>query len=191
MNGSSAPLPPPSSAEPSTGRLVATVAAVLAGIVVLMLAGLGMASYLFVSRIHVARTPGGRGENTAIRFETPLGSVRVDKQERVDPKLLGIPLYPGAVVVEGQAGGARVDVDLDFAGKSLRVAAVQMETPDPMEKVVSFYRSEASDFALRFESRGRAEFHSSRDGIKKVIGIAAQRGKTRISLANIGAPEAN
>ncbi|GEM_PF-996693 len=191
MNSPSAPLPPRSSAEPSTGRLVVIAAGVLAGIVVLTLGGLGIVSYLFVSRIHVARTQRGRGGNAALRIETPLGSVRVDKQDSVDPKLLGIPLYPGAVVVPGEAGGARVDLDLDFADKSFRVAAVQMETSDPMDKVVSFYRSEASDFALRFESHGHAEFRSSRGGIKKVIGIAAQHGKTRISLANIGAPEAN
>lgn len=181
---------PSSTPGPSTGRLVAIVAAVIASILLVMAAGLFLVGYRFASKVRISAAPDGEQDGT-LRIETPVGNLRVRKQGQIDPKLLGIPLYPGAVVVRGEGMGARVDLDLDFADKSLRVAAVQMETGDPMDKVVAFYRQEAADYSFNQKPGRAAEFHWSDGSWKKIIAIAERRGKTHISLANIGEPEAN
>ena len=192
MTSTPTPVPPLRGSRPrthpSTGRLVAIVAAVIAGIFLLMAAGLFLVGYRFASRIHISHAPDGQHDGT-VRIETPLGNLRVQKQAEIDPKLLGMPIYPGAVAVKGQ--GARVDLDLDFVDKSLRVAAVRMETGDPMDKVVAFYRQEASEYSFNQKSGNAVEFHCSEGPWKKIIAITERRGKTNISLANVGEPEAN
>ena len=195
MTSTPTPMPPqpgssPPTSGPSTGRLVAIVAAVIAGVFLLVAAGLFLVGYRFASKVRISSAPDGQRDGT-VRIETPLGNLRVQKQAQVDPKLLGIPLYPGAVAVKGEGMGAQVDLDLDFADKSLRVAAVQMETGDSMDKVVAFYRQEASDYSFNQKPGEAAEFHWSEGPRKKIVAIRERGGKTNIALANIGEPEAN
>ena len=182
---------PPGPTGNSTGRLVVIVVGVVLGIAVLTIGGLVALSYVFASKVHVVTTKDRDGREESVRLETPFGRLRVDKNTQIDPKLLGIPIYPGAKTVEGDSGGARVDLDLDFADKSLRVVALEMETSDPADKVIAFYRENATDFVFSEKANGKVEFKLKHEQLRKAIGIREQRGKTRISLANIGEPEAN
>ncbi|MBI3665370.1 MAG: hypothetical protein HY236_03965 [Acidobacteria bacterium] len=182
---------PPGPSGSSTGRLVVIVVGVVLAVALLTIGGLVALSYVFASKIRVVTTKDRAGREESVKLETPFGRLRVDKHAQVDPKLLGIPIYPGAKPVEEDSGGARVDLDLDFADKSLRVVALEMETPDPAEKVIAFYRENAPDFVFSEKSDGKVEFEWKHDQLKKAIGIHARRGNTRISLANIGEPEAN
>jgi len=174
---------------PPTGRLVAVVVGVILAIGVLTVGGLAVAGYVFASKVRVDTIRDDKGRET-IKVETPLGRLRLDHAEAVDPARLDIPVYPGATV-RGRDAGARVDLDLDFADKRLRVLAVEMETEDPAEKVVEFYRESAADFVFSQKKDGRVEFKWERGELKKVVAIVEKAGKTRISLANIGEPEAN
>ena len=182
---------PPGPTGNSTGRLVAIVVGVVLGVALLTIGGLVALSYVFASKVRVVTTRDREGREESVKLETPFGRLRVDKNTQIDPRLLGIPIYPGAKAVEGDSGGARVDLDLEFADKSLRVVALEMETPDPAEKVIAFYRENAADFVFSEKSDGKVEFEWKHGQLKKAIGIRARRGKTRISLANIGEPEAN
>ncbi len=175
----------------STGRLVAIVVGVVVGILLLTCGGLVVAGYYFASKVTVSRSHDEGGREKTIRVETPFGRLRVEKQENVDPKLLGMPIYPGAAVIRGEGGGARVDLDLDFADKYVRVVAVKMETADPFENVVSFYRTEAADFVFSHKADGKVEFRWEHGELKKLVVIDERGGKTRISLAKFGEPEAN
>ena len=182
MNDARPPMP--------TGRLVAIVVGVIFVIAFLTIGGLAVAGYVFAKRIHVTETRDEQGREKTLQVETPLGRLRVDQGDRVDPKLLNIPLYPGAVALEPRHG-ARVDVDLDFADKRLRVLAVEMETPDEVEKVIEFYREAAADFVFSKKDHGRVQFRWEHGNLQKIVGIVEKGGKTRISLAHIGEPEAN
>src|SRR5712692_2530989 len=175
----------------STGRLVAIVVGVVAGIFLLTIGGLLVAGYYFASRVTVSESRDEHGREKTIRVETPFGRLRVEKDEDVDPKLLGMPIYPGATAIRGHGGGARVDLDLDFADKYVRVVAVKMETSDPFENVVSFYRTEAADFVFSHKADGKVEFRWEHGELKKLVVIDQRGSKTRISLAKIGEPEAN
>lgn len=187
----SPPTPPTQPGAPSGGgRIVAIVLAVVFGIMLLTVGGLVVVCYIFASKVSVTASRDQFGRGKTIRVETPFGRLRVEKQEDVDPRLLGIPIYPGATVMKGETGGARVDLDLDFADKYVRVLAVKMETSDPFDKVVEFYRDEAADFVFS-RKQERAEFRWEHDELKKLVVVTDRNGKTRISLAKIGEPEAN
>ena len=189
---STTPVSPASTtSDASTGRLVAIVVGVVVGVVLLTIGGLLVAGYYFASKVHVSETRDELGREKTIRVETPFGRLRVEKQQEVDPKLLGIPIYPGATVMKGESSGARVDLDLDFAEKYVRVVAVKMETDDPFDNVVSFYRTEVADFVFSQKESGNVEFRWEHGELKKLVVITERRGKTRISLAKIGEPEAN
>lgn len=175
----------------STGRLVAIVVGVVFAIILLTFGGLLVAGYYFASKVTVSRSRDEQGLEKTIRIDTPLGRLRVEKENNVDPKLLGMPIYPGAVAVRGEGGGARVDLDLDFAEKYLRVVAVKMETSDLFDNVVSFYRTEAADFVFSHKADGRVEFRWEHGDLKKIVVIDQRGTKTRISLAKFGEPEAN
>jgi len=177
------------SSGPPTGRLVAVVVGVILMIGILTVGGLAVAGYFFASKVKVSTVRDAEGREKTVRVETPFGRFRLD-QEHVDPKRLEIPLYPGAVIRENDSG-ARVDLDVDFADKKFRVLAVELETVDPAEKVIEFYREAAADFVFSRKKEGKVEFRWERGGLQKVVGIVEKEGKTRISLANIGEPEAN
>ena len=177
------------SSGPPTGRLVAVVVGVILTIGILTVGGLVVAGYIFASKVKVSADRDAQGRERTVRVETPLGRFRLD-QDHVDPKRLDIPLYPGAVVRDDDSG-ARVDLDLDFADKKFRVLAVELETADPVDKVIEFYREAAADFVFSRKREGKVEFRWERGGLHKVVGIVEKEGKTRISLANIGEPEAN
>jgi hypothetical protein len=177
------------SSGPPTGRLVAVVVGVILTIGILTVGGLVVTGYIFASRVSVSTVRDAEGHEKAVRVETPLGRFRLD-QEPIDPKRLDIPLYPGAVVRSNDSGG-RVDLDLDFADKKFRVLAVELETVDSAEQVIQFYREAAADFVFSQKKDGKVEFRWERGGLNKVVGIVEKEGKTRISLANIGEPEAN
>jgi hypothetical protein len=179
-----------SSSGPPTGRLVAIVVGVILAVGVLTVAGLVVAGYVFASRVDVRTTRDADGREKTFRVDTPLGRLRVDKAGDLDPKLLEIPVYPGAVV-RSQDSGARVDLDLDFADQRLRVLAVEMETTDPVEQVIDYYREAAADFVFSRKRNDRVEFRWESGNLRKVVGIVEKDGKTRISLANVGEPEAN
>ena len=171
-----------------TGRLVTVVVGVILAIGILTVAGLVIAGYVFASRVNVSTVKDEKGREKTVRIDTPLGRFQVD-QNQVDPKHLEIPLYPGAVVRQNEPGAHAID--LGFDDKRLRVLAVEMETPDPAEKVIEFYKEAAADFVFSAKKGNRVEFRWERGDLRKVVGIVEKEGKTRISLANIGEPEAN
>ena len=189
MTTNPAPNPPPPQA--STGRLVAIVVGVVVGVVLLTIAGLAITAFIFARKVTVSTVRDEQGREKTVKVDTPFGRLRVEKQADVDAKLLGIPIYPGAVQLKGDMTGARVDLDLDFADKYVRVLAVKMETTDPFDKVVDFYKEEAADFVFTRKRAGEVEFKWEQGRLKKVVGIVEKRGKTQIGLANIGEPEAN
>ena len=188
---SSPAVPQPPRSGPPTGRLVAIVIGAVFGIVFLTIGALAVTAYLVATKVHVTSVEDPQGRPKSVRIETPFGRLRVDTQEKLDPVKLGIPIYPGAVVVQGEHHGASVDVDIDFANESLRVVAAELETPDPFDKVVEFYHDEAVDFVFSKKSSGKVEFVWQQGKLKKVAAIRERGGKTRISLASIGEPEAN
>ncbi len=113
----------------------------------------GMAASLAVSlvlaggvagcRVHVDK--GANGEEKKVQVDTPFGGVHVntDQTTAVD---LGLPAYPGAVVVKDKDNHNSADVHLGFGEWELRVRAVSYETSDSQQKVADFYKKALGRF---------------------------------------------
>jgi hypothetical protein len=102
-----------------------------------LIVGLALAAGLAGCRVHVDKD--ANGQEKKVQVDTPFGGVHVntDQTTAVD---LGLPVYPGAVVVKGDGDHKSADVHLGFGQWKLRVQTVSYESSDSEEKVVAFYK---------------------------------------------------
>ena len=110
----------------------------LAGIVlmVLMLGVLGIVALvgtgLYVAD-HVSVTEASARDETTV--ETPFGTVRVRDNARIDPKHLGVPIYPGAVREHDAHTLASLHFDFGDIHKGFAVSAAEYRTSDSVDQV--------------------------------------------------------
>jgi hypothetical protein len=104
---------------------------------VTLLAGLALAAGLAGCRIHTEK--GANGEDKNVQVDTPFGGVHVNTNQTTATDL-GLPVYPGAVLVKDNDDHESADVHLGFGEWELRVRTVSYETPDSEEKVTAFYK---------------------------------------------------
>jgi hypothetical protein len=82
---------------------------------------------------------GVNGEDKKVQVDTPFGGVHVNTDQTTAADL-GLPVYPGAVVVKGDGDHESADVHLGFGEWELRVRTVSYQTDDSEEKVTAFYK---------------------------------------------------
>ena len=158
----------------------------------LVLVCLTIAAGLWIARnVSVSAERSARGENVSIR--TPAGDLSVrGGHELPDPASLGVPVYPGAqrAVHNRHGGGAVVEWNSrdDTNDGGFSIAAIELVTPDPVDKVFSWYRERLPDFVEKQTGTGR-ELHDKAD--KLHIGIAEKADGTHIGIAQVGEPPAN
>lgn len=90
------------------------------------------------------------------RVETDSGSYGF-AAEKLDPKKLGVAIYPGAQVAkddkhDGENEGA--NLSLDWGQASLRLYAQKYFTTDSADKVLAFYRKQLSRYGAVLECQG-------------------------------------
>ena len=122
---------------------------------------------------------GGRAE---VDVRTPVGGVSV--RTDVDPGDTGLPVYPGARLVQNEIDepeSANVTVGAPWFG--LAVVAATFESADPPEKIVEFYRAEMKTYGEVVVCRGDVDFpgerlvcreDSSSDGVQLGVGNERQ-----------------
>lgn len=91
-------------------------------------------------------------EKHGFRMQTDSGRYGAGAQ-RLDPKLLGVGIYPGARVDERESGGKGADLWLDWGQEGIRLYVEKYVTSDPSEKVVAFYRKQLSRYGVVVECR--------------------------------------
>jgi len=166
----------------------------LAGImlVVLILGVLGIAAVvstgLYVAQ-HVRVTERARHGGTTV--ETPFGSVRVRENGGLDPKHMGVPIYPGAVRVNDSRALASLHLDFGHTHKAFSVAAAAYRTSDSLDRVADFYRGELPHWLISEKNNGGLELSFTRGGYKRFVAIYDDDGETRIALASMGEPASN
>ena len=74
--------------------------------------------------------------------------------EELDPKQLGVAIYPGAQVDESEHTGKGTHLSLDWGQDSVHLFAQQYLTPDSPDKVLSFYRKQLAKYGNVLECRG-------------------------------------
>ncbi len=161
-------------------------------ITVLVLAGLAIAA-LVATGFYVARhvrvtEKDARGVTTV---ETPFGTVRVRENSKLDPKHLGVPVYPGAVREDDSRKLASFRFDFGHRHKEFSIVAAEYRTSDPLDKVAEFYRHELPHWIFNQSDHGGMQIELTEGGYKKIVAIHRDGDETRIGLASVGEPASN
>ncbi len=151
-------------------------------IVAIVSTGLYVADHVRVS---------ARNSNGDSTLETPFGSVRVRDSHALDPKHMGVPIYPGAVRDEDSRKLASFHFDFGDVHKAFAISAAQYRTPDSVDRVTDFYRSELPHWLISQHENGGLQLSLTRRGYKRLVVITEEDGETRIALASIGEPASN
>lgn len=174
--------------HPERGGILGSILLVL-GILVLITTVAIVAGGLYLARhVHVTASNGKHGNVTV---ETPFGSMHVREDSKLDPKRLGVPIYPGAVVSNDGHRLATVELNFGSDDKQFAVVAGEYTTPDPIEKVREFYRSELPHWMVSEEHHGHVQFSFTEGGYKRIVVLKERGGETRIGLASVGSPPTN
>lgn len=78
--------------------------------------------------------------NDNVKIATPFGGMTVKTNDAVVAEGLGLPAYPGAVMVKKDKDNGAADVNMSFGSFQLRVKAVGYRTQDSTDQVTAFYR---------------------------------------------------
>ena len=97
------------------------------------------------------------GEDKNVSIGTPFGSLNVKTNENNAIAQTGLTPYPGASPVHkhGDDHGAAADVNMSFGSFKLGVHAVELQTPDPEDKVLAFYRKDMGRYGAVLTCRGK------------------------------------
>jgi hypothetical protein len=96
--------------------------------------------------------PKSNNERHSIRVETDSGRYGVGA-DRLDPRQLGVAIYPGAKVVERDHDGKGAALSLDWGRDSMRLYAQEYETTDSPDRVLAFYRKQLAKYGAVLECR--------------------------------------
>ncbi len=169
------------------GGILAGVLIVVLVLVALVGAGLILAGLYVAQNVKVTKKD-GHGEQTTV--ETPFGTLRVRERTSLDPKRVGIPVYPGAVRTDTNKL-ASFEFDAGDTHKSFSIAAAEYTTPDPVEKVRDYYQAELPHWMLTEKRHGGWQLELSEGGFRKIIAVREEHGETHIGLASVGEDAAN
>ncbi len=154
---------------------------VLVVIGIVVVAGVGFGVYIARnSRVEEVRSAEGK----TVRIETPVGSMRVNEQGRLDPEQLGVPMYPGATPAAER--GKAVNVEFNIPGLRKRLEVGEYTTPDPARTVTEFYRKRLPQWSYITKFDGSVEFKRSEGGTQRAVAIRERHSRTVITLVRIG-----
>ncbi len=93
------------------------------------------------------------GEDKKVDIQTPIGGLHVSKN--ADVRDVGLPVYPGARKKEkdkdGDEKSANVNISSGLFG--LKVVAIEYESDDPPEKLISYYTDQLKKYGTVLECR--------------------------------------
>ena len=107
-----------------------------------------IALWFLVKTTNISETYTNAGKK--LHAESPLGKFDERREAKVDPRLVEIPLYPGALPQNAVAPEAVSE--LRFAGRTLEDISVAYWTADGTQQVWDFYRQHLPDFQVNSES---------------------------------------
>lgn len=166
----------------------------LAGIMlmVLILGALGIAA-LVTTGLYVADnvnvTRDRAWDETTV--ETPFGSVHVRDNAKLDPRHMGVPIYPGAVREHDSRQLASFRFDFGDVHKAFAISAAEYRTSDSVDRVTEFYRDQLPHWLISQKDNGCLQLSFTKQGYKRIVAISEDGGETRIGLASVGEPASN
>jgi hypothetical protein len=174
----------PSQSGGIIGVLMGLVALAAIGFACLVLFGLYVAH-----NVRVEHTRNGSSET--VLLDTPVGSMKVRPHQRLDPKSVGIPVYPGAVREDRETNAASFEFDFDSRHKEFTVMGAEYSTSDSLDRVRAFYHQELPHWIISKSRHNRLQMEYSENGYKRFVVLTERHGRTRIGLASMGEPASN
>jgi hypothetical protein len=109
-----------------------------------VMAAVGLAVLLPACSINVKKD--ANGQDKQVDIKTLLGGVHVSGQ--ADVADVGLPVYPGARPKEKDSNGSdkSANVNISGFGYGVKVVAVEYESDDAPDKVLTFYRSQLKKY---------------------------------------------
>lgn len=110
------------------------------------LAYVAIAALLLLPGCSVNVKKGENGQDKNVDIHTPVGDIKVDKD--ADARDTGLPIYPGARIRrdDDDKDNRSANVNLSFGEYGLKVVALEYESDDKPEKLVSFYQSQLKKY---------------------------------------------
>ncbi len=147
---------------------------------------------LVAGAVHMARNVHVMESSGKTVVETPVGSVTVRKGKRADPRLLGIPVYPGAVAVENEEGkAATVELEMGDEYHEFGFVAAHYTTADEPARVAEYYRSALPSSCIFTVKRHGWQIRCEQGGYKRIVAVKERDGGSHITLASVGEPASN
>jgi hypothetical protein len=125
-------------------------------------------------RASVSNISGGK----AVHVETPIAVFDVKPQDKPDPALATILVYPGATRAESQP--PEYEADIQVLGREYRIVVATYWTLTPADVVWEFYKRELQGWQeKRQRGQGRSLSQKGADGVRTVR-VYTQNGGTLI-----------
>jgi len=97
---------------------------------------------------------GETGQDNKVDIDTPIGGIHVS--EGADVKDTGLPVYPGARPKKKASGSddeKSANVNISGPGFALKVVALEYESDDGPDKLVTYYKDQLKKFGSVLECR--------------------------------------
>jgi len=118
---------------------------------------------------------------TTLHVETPVGTLDMRPEAKLDPRLAPIPIYPGAMPQNPMA--AESITDLRVGWKSAQDISATYWTPDSEKQVWDFYRQQLPEWPRNLvESQGK-ELIRHEPGWTLLIRVSRARERTLIETS--------
>jgi len=117
--------------------------------------------------------------------------MKIQPHQRLDPKAVGIPVYPGAVREDRDSNGASFEFDFDSSHKEFTVMGAEYSTSDSIDRVRAFYHQELPHWIISKARHGRFKMEYTENGYKRFVVLTERHGRTHIGLASVGEPASN
>jgi len=129
----------------------------------------------FAKRLKITKTQTKAGQ--AMHFESPVGTLDMRPEEKLDARLASIPVYPGCL--RETPLSADTVSELHYGHTTLQAVSAEYWTPDAEEIVWEFYRRELPDWPRNLdESTGKELIHREADGVR-LLRVTRQKEKDR------------
>jgi hypothetical protein len=194
MATSPEPQPPRPPAPPAPPRSSSNVLAIvlLALALIVVVSGLVVwAGLHYITRnFHVDQRESAGGKKE-VSIKTPFGGINVDAGKNVSEASLGLPIYPGAQRVTDEDSAS---VSIGLPGEhNVRVLVGKFDTPDPLDKVETFYHDRLGGEVTKFTERnseGKTVFEIKHKDDERAVALKSTSSGTRIELVHAGVGQA-
>ena len=111
-----------------------------------LLAGTALIAMILLAACSVNVKKDKNDDEKQVDINTPLGGIHVSKN--ANPDDVGIPIYPGAHLKQKDSDGddKSANVDISGFGFGLKVVALEYESKDAPDKVLSYYKDQLKQY---------------------------------------------